>query len=93
MSLFEKRETVFDQKDKTAWRTAKDTLKAAGIRILRAGSYETEPPVCGCGAKLDPRNFGPKGKIDRSRYYIDVSVKDADAARKVLEKADAENEN
>jgi hypothetical protein len=29
-------------------------------------------PVGGCGCKLDLRNFGPKGKIDREVYYLDV---------------------
>jgi hypothetical protein len=29
-------------------------------------------PVGGCGYKLDLRNFGPKGKIDREVYYLDV---------------------
>ena len=29
---------------------------------MEAGFYETEAPLCGCGAKLDHRDFGPNGK-------------------------------
>ncbi len=44
-----------------------------------------EPPVGGCGCKLDIRNFGPKGRIDREEYFITVPADEADRARKVLE--------
>lgn len=84
MSLFEKRETVFDKRDKTGWQQAKETLKAAGIRGVRGTVYETEPPVCGCGSKLDPRDFGPKGKIDRCMYRITVPAPEAEKARTAL---------
>ena len=51
---------------------------------MGSGSYESEPPVCGCGAKLDLRDFGPGGKIDRSSYYIFVRPEDAERARELL---------
>ena len=35
--------------------------------------------VGGCGAKLDPRDFGKNGKIDREIYWIRVPEKDAEA--------------
>ena len=82
--LFEKKETFFQRQDKDSWKAAKDALKTAGIRGIRAGQYDVEPPVCGCGAKLDPRNFGAKGPIDRSMYFIEVPVKDAPRAREIL---------
>ena len=60
-------------------------LKDAGIKIMESGFYETEPPLCGCGAKLDHRDFGPNGKIDRKTYYISVRPEDLDRAKGVLE--------
>ena len=86
MALFGKREKVFEViGDQSRWRAAKAALKAAGIRVMEAGYYETEPPVCGCGAKLDHRDFGPNGKIDRNAYYISVRPADAEAAKEALE--------
>ena len=49
----------------------------------------SEAPVGGCGAKLDIRDFGPKGKIDRNYYYIDVKPADADQAKACLKKIQA----
>ncbi len=83
MRFFQKMETVFEKKDKEAWKWAAEALKKEGISF-RKGSFEEEPPVCGCGAKLDPRNFGAKGAIDRSTYVIRVPETDAGRAREVL---------
>ena len=52
---------------------------------MESGFYETEPPLCGCGAKLDHRDFGPNGKIDRKTYYISVRPEDVDRAKAALE--------
>ena len=84
MAFFEKKSTVFRKQDKAGWLSAKEMLKTAGIRGIRAGRYDVEPPVCGCGAKLDPRNFGAKGPIDRSMYFIEVPVKEVERARALL---------
>ena len=51
---------------------------------MESGIYDTEMPVCGCGAKLDHRDFGPNGKIDRHTYYLSVRPEDAERAREVL---------
>ena len=51
---------------------------------MEASFYESEIPVCGCGAKLDARDFGPGGKIDRRTYYISVKPQDAQRARDLL---------
>lgn len=86
MALFGKREIVFQVRgDQTRWKTGKAKLKAAGIKIMEAGFYETEAPACGCGAKLDHRDFGPNGKIDRKTYYISVRPEDLERAREELE--------
>lgn len=84
MPIFENKITIFRKQDKTTWLVAKEALKSTGIRGIRAGQYDVEPPVCGCGAKLDPRNFGARGPIDRSMYYIKVPAAEAARAREVL---------
>lgn len=87
MALFGKRVKVYDVLgDKAHWKAAKEALKAAGIKIMESGYYETETPVGGCGAKLDHRNFGPNGRIDRNAYTISVRPEDVDAAKEVLKK-------
>lgn len=85
MGLFGKRQVAFETKGNSArWKAAKKKLKDAGIQIMESGSYDTEAPVCGCGAKLDIRDFGPKGKIDRRTYYISVRPEDVSTAQAVL---------
>ena len=85
MALFGKREVVFKAVgSKDRWKKARATLKEAGIKIMEAGSYESETPICGCGAKIDRRNFGPNGWIDRRVYYVSVRPEDVDRARGIL---------
>lgn len=84
MPLFEKREIIFDKKDKSGWQRAREALKAADIRGVRSTRYEVDPPVCGCGSKLDPRDFGPNGKIDRLMYRITVPVTEAERSKQIL---------
>ena len=71
--------------DQKRWKQAKLQLKNAGIKIMETGFYDTEPPLCGCGAKLDHRDFGPNGRIDRHTYYISVRPEDVERAKAVLE--------
>lgn len=86
MGLFEKREKAFEVwGDQKRWKAAKRQLKEAGIKMVETGFYETEPPLCGCGAKLDHRDFGPNGRIDRKTYYISVRPEDMDRAKAALE--------
>ena len=86
MVLFGKREVIFEvQGDKARWRAAKETLKAAEIKIMEAASREGEMPLCSCGAKIDRRNYGPNGWIDRRIYYIAVRPEDAERAKALLE--------
>ena len=75
MALFGKREKVFEVwGDKPRWKAARRRLKDAGVKIMETGYYETEAPVCGCGAKLDHRDFGPNGRIDRLTYYTSAQA-------------------
>lgn len=92
MGLFEKREEVFCKKDREAWKAAQAALKDAGIPGVRARHCQVEPPVGGCGCKLDIRDFGPKGRIDREIYYITVPAAEAERAKSVLEKNAEEGE-
>lgn len=86
MGLFEKREKAFEAwGDQKRWKAAKARLKESGVKIVESGFYETEPPLCGCGAKLDHRDFGPNGRIDRKTYYISVRPQDLDRAKDALQ--------
>ena len=74
MALFGKREIVFKTTgDKERWKLARAALKAAGIRIMEAGSHESEEPICSCGAK-----------IDRRVYYVAVRPEDVGRTCAVL---------
>ena len=85
MALFGKREIVFEvQGDKERWKAGKAALKQAGIKIMEAMSREGEMPICGCGPKIDRRNYGPEGWIDRQLYYIAVRPEDVERAKEVL---------
>ena len=85
MALFGKREVAFEvQGDKERWKAAKEALNAASIEIMEAMSREGEEPLCSCGAKIDRRNYGPNGWIDRRIYYIAVRPEDVERAKEVL---------
>ena len=84
MALFGKREKAYEVwGDKPRWKEARQRLKDAGIKVMETGFYETEAPACGCGAKLDQRDFGPNGKIDRLTYYIPVKPEDGERAKEL----------
>lgn len=86
MVLFGRREVVFEvQGNKARWNEAKAALNGAGIRIMEALTREGEMPLCSCGAKIDRRNYGPNGWIDRRIYYIAVRPEDVAQAKLVLQ--------
>ena len=79
--FFEKKVTIFKKKDRETWQRIKDSLKEEGFKGVRASHYFADTLcACGCGSKLDPRDFGAKGKIDRDIYFIDIRKDDADRA-------------
>lgn len=47
MKLFHRRKTILEVKDRQLWKTVKLRLKDAGVKSVRCGSYDSEPPVCG----------------------------------------------
>ncbi len=85
MALFGKREVVFEvQGNKERWQAARAALEAAEIKIMEALAREGEMPIISCGPKIDHRNYGPEGWIDRRVYYIAVRPEDTERAREVL---------
>ena len=79
--FFEKKVSIFKKKDRETWKRIKDALKAEGFNGVRASHYFADTLcACGCGSKLDPRDFGAKGKIDRDIYFVDVRKDDAERA-------------
>ncbi len=86
--MFEKKETIFKKKDRATWAEIRALLKEEGFRGVRAGHYLQDAVMAGgCGAKLDPRNFGEKGRADHDIYYIRVNAEDAAAAREAVRRA------
>ena len=83
--FFSKKITIFKKKDRETWMKIKDALKNSGLKGVRAGHYSIDSLcACGCGSKLDPRDFGAKGKIDREVYFVDVNEKDSERAKNIL---------
>lgn len=74
---------VFLKKDYKLWKENKKKLKDNGIKVF-SGYYETESPICGCGTRLDHRDFGKNGKIERNNYYIDVKEEEYTGAVELL---------
>jgi hypothetical protein len=83
--MFEKRVTIFKKRDRASWQKIKDALKQSGLQGVKAGHYLQETVMAGgCGAKLDPRDFGGHGKIDRDIYWVKVKAADEQKARDIL---------
>ena len=82
---FKKKVTIYQKKDKDTWQRIKDVLKGAGIEGVRSGHYDSDSlRPAGCGPRLDPRNFGAGGYIDREIYFIDVREEDVTRARSLI---------
>ena len=85
--MFEKRVDIFKKRDRETWLKIRAALKEAGLPGVKAGHYLQETVMGGgCGAKLDPRNFGSRGTIDRDIYWVKVIAGDEEKARKILRK-------
>ena len=62
MPLFVKREEVFCKRDQASWKAAREALKAAGIRGVKARHCEVEPPVGGLRLQAGHPQFRPQGQ-------------------------------
>ena len=83
--MFEKHVDIFKKRDRETWLQIKAALKEAGLRGVRSGHYlQDVVRAGGCGAKLDPRDFGAKGKIDREIYWVSVIQGDEEKAQEIL---------
>ena len=86
--LFEKQVYLFQKRDRETWLQIKAALKEAGLPGVRTGHYLQETVMGGgCGAKLDPRNFGGHGTIDRDIYWVKVPVGAVDEAKDILRRS------
>ncbi|MBQ6775466.1 MAG: hypothetical protein IJP53_03310 [Synergistaceae bacterium] len=82
---FAKKVTIYKKKDKQTWQKIKDVLRETGLKGVRASHYPIDSlNACGCGAKVDPRNFGSGGHIDRHVYFVDVRLEDESRAKHIL---------
>lgn len=85
MGLFIRKVKVYEAKGKKQeWKNLRKVMKEAGIRQISADRWQDEPPVCGCGAKLDVRDFGPNGRIDRDIYTIRVPESELGKAHELV---------
>ncbi len=86
--MFEKRVDIFKKRDKETWLKIKAALKEAGLPGVKSGHYLQETVMGGgCGAKLDPRDFGGHGRIDREIYWVSVPAKREEEAREILRRS------
>ena len=66
-------------------RSQRSRAQRSSLKGVRSGHYLQDSVMAGgCGAKLDPRDFGPKGKIDHDIYYIKVNETDEEKAKEIL---------
>ena len=78
--LFEKKTLVYRKRDRETWSRIKAILKDAGIKGVSAGRYMQERIPVGGYSMMDPRDYGPNGRIDRNVYFIRVRESQAAAA-------------
>ena len=68
MGLFVREKLIYKERGKKEeWKGAQALLKEAGPEAFRSGA-PGEAPICGCGAKLDIRDFGPQQ--DRPQFLL-----------------------
>ena len=80
-----KRVPIFKKRDRETWLQIRSALREAKLPGLKSGHYLQETVMGGgCGAKLDPRDFGGKGRIDRDIYWVRVPEEEEARAREVL---------
>lgn len=73
---------VYRSKDRADWERAQQLLRDAGVACFPF--VGEEPPVPGCGAKIDPRKFMNRKPVPTTIYRIDVAAADRDRAQTVL---------
>ena len=80
--------TLFKKRDREDWEQICKALQEADIKGVRSGHYLQETVMGGgCGAKLDPRDFGQQGRIDREIYWVEVPGRIEAEAREALRRS------
>ncbi len=74
---------VYRSKDKADWEKAQELLRDAGVESFPFAGEE--PPVPGCGAKIDPRKFMNPNPVPTTLYEIKVAAADKERAAAALE--------
>ena len=83
--MFEKKVNIYKKRDRETWEEVKKVLSENGVKGVRSGHYLQDTVMGGgCGAKLDPRDFGSKGKIDREIYWVKVPEEKESEIRELL---------
>ncbi|MBQ8956348.1 MAG: hypothetical protein IJ075_05210 [Lachnospiraceae bacterium] len=78
-------DNILSPDERETWKQIKASLKSAGLKGFKAGHYFQETVMgCGCGAKLDPRDFGGNGRVDHDIYWVKVIEGDEDKALEIL---------
>lgn len=77
-----KKTLVYRSKDREDWEKAKALLSDAGIEAFPFAAEE--PPVPGCGGKIDPRKFLNSKPVPTTVYRIEVLTEDKERADSVL---------
>ena len=81
--MFGKTALVYQSKKKDDWDKAQKLLSDAGVEF-NAWKAE-EPPIAGCGSKIDPRKFMRKVEIPKEIYRIEVDKDSRSNAEKILQ--------
>ena len=71
--LFQEKKVIFKKKDRESWEQIREIVKKEKLSGVFFHHYDADVVRAGgCGAKLDPRDFGQKGKIDHDIYLVKV---------------------
>ena len=73
---------VYCSKDREDWEKAKGLLEAEGIGMTALNVEE--PPIAGCGAKVDARAFLKAKPVPTEIYRIEVAPADRERAETAL---------
>ena len=74
---------IYSSKDREDWEKAQSLLQKSAITF--SPSESEEPPVGGCGSKIDIRSFMKREPIPKTIFKIEVNRAEADRAKSLLD--------
>lgn len=77
-----KKVLVYRSKNEEDWAKARALLQEAGMECFPFAAEE--PPVPGCGAKIDPRKFLNRKPVPTTIYQIEVTAENKEKAETAL---------